>query len=78
MSRYYFPLAFFLHLLNVTGVLKTTQTTKQRSNNLVGHRADLIAKSDYIKGHDVVVFQEAFDSDPFGVLSGGIRSQCTS
>ncbi|KAG0335680.1 hypothetical protein BG000_007331 [Podila horticola] len=38
-------------------------------------RADLIAKSDYIKGHDVLVFQEAFDSDPFGVLSGGIRSQ---
>ncbi|KAF8934857.1 hypothetical protein CPC16_009709 [Podila verticillata] len=38
-------------------------------------RADLIAKSNYIKGHDVVVFQECFDSDPYGVLSGGLRSQ---
>jgi len=50
----------------------------RRSSQLVGLRADLIAKSNYIKGHDVVVFQECFDSDPYGVLSGGLRSQCTS
>ncbi|KAF9926770.1 hypothetical protein BGZ67_007959 [Mortierella alpina] len=38
-------------------------------------RAQLIASSDYIRNHDVVVFQECFDSDPCGMLRDGLRAQ---
>ncbi|KAF9560449.1 hypothetical protein EC968_006206 [Mortierella alpina] len=38
-------------------------------------RAQLIASSDYIKNHDVVVFQECFDNDPCGMLRDGLRAQ---
>ncbi|KAF9582015.1 hypothetical protein BGW38_000770 [Lunasporangiospora selenospora] len=39
------------------------------------HRAQLIADSQYIKGHDVVVIQECFDTDPCTILRDGLRSQ---
>lgn len=68
----------YMHF-HVTLLFPRPQAHKNtRRSQLVGLRADLIAKSNYIKGHDVVVFQECFDSDPYGVLSGGLRSQCTS
>ncbi|KAF9940081.1 hypothetical protein BGZ65_008380, partial [Modicella reniformis] len=38
-------------------------------------RAQLIAKSDYIKNHDVIIFQECFANDPCNVLRDGLRSQ---
>ena len=44
--------------------------------SLSGTRAQLIASSDYIKNHDVVVLQECFDNDPCGMLRDGLRAQC--
>ncbi|KAF9190413.1 hypothetical protein BGZ50_000221 [Haplosporangium sp. Z 11] len=38
-------------------------------------RAKLIAKSDYIKNHDIVVFQECFENTPCQVLKDNLRSQ---
>ncbi|KAF9174095.1 hypothetical protein BGX21_009766 [Mortierella sp. AD011] len=38
-------------------------------------RAQLIANSDYIKYHDVIVFEECWDSSPCGILRNGLQSQ---
>ncbi|KAG0370439.1 sphingomyelin phosphodiesterase [Gamsiella multidivaricata] len=38
-------------------------------------RAQLIVNSDYVKGHDVIVLEECFDSDPCGIIRDGLRSQ---
>ncbi|KAK3821423.1 MAG: sphingomyelin phosphodiesterase [Benniella sp.] len=38
-------------------------------------RAQLIANSDYIKNHDVIVLQECFANDPCNGLRDGLRSQ---
>jgi sphingomyelin phosphodiesterase len=38
-------------------------------------RADLIAKADYVKGHDVVVFEEAFDNGPSDTLKSRLATQ---
>ncbi|KAG0309667.1 hypothetical protein BGZ98_009987 [Dissophora globulifera] len=36
-------------------------------------RAQLIVDSDYIKGHDVIVIEECWDSDPCGILLNGLH-----
>ncbi|KAG0235888.1 hypothetical protein BGW42_004534 [Actinomortierella wolfii] len=38
-------------------------------------RAGLIAKAPFMQNHDVVIFQECFDSDPRGILVDGLKSQ---
>ncbi|KAF9115873.1 hypothetical protein BGX27_005939 [Mortierella sp. AM989] len=38
-------------------------------------RADYIARSEYIKYHDVVVIQECFDSDPCSIIRQSLSSQ---
>ncbi|KAF9347462.1 hypothetical protein BGX26_001041 [Mortierella sp. AD094] len=38
-------------------------------------RAQLVASSDYVKYHDILVFEECWDSDPCGILRDGLRSQ---
>ncbi|MFF2274170.1 sphingomyelin phosphodiesterase [Agromyces sp. NPDC058136] len=40
-----------------------------------GTRARLIAESDYVRGHDVVVFEEAFDNGPSDRLKSGLAAQ---
>ncbi|MFD4326109.1 sphingomyelin phosphodiesterase [Nocardioides sp. NPDC058538] len=40
-----------------------------------GTRAELIAKADYVKGYDVVVFDEAFDNGPSETLKSRLAAQ---
>ncbi|KAF9209965.1 hypothetical protein BGZ49_009241 [Haplosporangium sp. Z 27] len=38
-------------------------------------RAQLVANSDYVKNHDVIVFEECWDASPCGILRAGLKSQ---
>ncbi|KAI1318049.1 hypothetical protein EDD11_007283 [Mortierella claussenii] len=38
-------------------------------------RAQLIASSDYVKNHDIIVLEECFDNDPCGIIRDGLRAQ---
>ncbi|KAF9425464.1 hypothetical protein BGZ94_007501 [Podila epigama] len=50
----------------------STKTTKTHTDI----RAKLIAESDFIKGHDVVIVEECFDNGPCDILRHGLLSEC--
>ena len=59
-----------------------THNVYMLSRNLPGYanwgqveRAQLIAQSDYIKGYDVVIFQEAFDNGASNQLLSGLKGE---